>query len=90
METDIWARQVPMGSGVNAKKDSYAYFLVAIVALAGIAFGAGEWIGRTSKVAMECEPGYIKSARYPDGRLDCWYRVTDWRGVIVRRTGRVK
>lgn len=62
--------------------------IVFVIALVGITFGIGEWIGRTAKVAYECEPGYVKSAHHPDGSLSCWYRVTDWRGVTVQKPAR--
>lgn len=68
----------------------YGDFLILTIALAGIAFGIGEWIGRTSRLDLACEPGYVQSARHQDGRLDCWYRVTDWRGVKVKKSARRK
>lgn len=68
--------------------NNYADFLIAIIAVAGITFGIGEWIGRTSRPVFECEPGYVKSARHADGSLSCWYRVSDWRGVTVQKPAR--
>lgn len=72
-------------SAQTTPRGDFADFLILTVALCGICIGIGEWLGRHERLQFYCEPGYVKAARYPDGRLDCWYRVTDWRGVTVKK-----
>ena len=69
-----------------------ADLIIYIVALVVIAFGVGEWIGRSTERAekLECEPGVVKSVRRLDGELVCWHERTDWRERLERRASKRK
>lgn len=69
-------------------KADFADFLILTVALAGIAFGIGEYVGRTQRLAFYCEPGYVKARRDQDGTLTCFYERADWRRPLVPKYAR--
>ncbi len=67
---------------------NYGDFLIATIALVGIAFGAGEMIGRTVKPVYECEAGYVMAKREPDA-LTCWYERRDHRPLERKAARRI-
>lgn len=71
---------------MNANR--YGDFYILTIAVAGILFGIGEWVGRTQRLQFYCEPGYVKAARYQDGSLVCFYERSDWRRPVEKRIAR--
>jgi hypothetical protein len=65
--------------GLAMTRDRYPDFLVLVLAIAGIAFGIGEWIGRTSVRPIErrvevCSPRSVDA-----------YSTADLRSIAAMR-----
>lgn len=68
--------------------NNYGDFLVAFICCTGLAFGAGEMIGRTVKPVYECEAGYVMAKR-EEHALTCWYERVDHRPLERKAARRI-
>lgn len=61
-----------------------ADLMVLIVCLCATAIAVGMDVAKAAPPA-ECQPGFVTSVRWPDGRLDCHHERTDWRRPVEKR-----
>lgn len=63
-----------------------ADLMVLVTCLCATAFVLGMGVAKNEeKPEPQCAPGFVSSARFPDGRLTCDYERADWRRPIERR-----